>query len=228
MDLRPKELLSPANLGLLVLAVVALALSFLALTRTSATPPAAAPVAPPASPSPSPMPRQVAVVGDEAVVASGEGPSFVDLLAQERGWVLQTFGAASSGFVAPGEQGAYDAQLDPVVAADPDVVVLQGSPNDVGQEGLTEAATGLIERVRAALPQTRIVLMSAVAAPSQELQDVNDLLRQVALINRVHFVDAAEAFAGAPPPVGPDGELSAGAHAALAAALVDDFELLKI
>ena len=220
--LRVRELLRPANLGLLLLLLATVALVLLALTRSS-TPPAGddalALPSPAASPSPSPSPslsaapRTVVVVGDELGAGTGAEPGagFVDLLAAERGWVLTNDSRPGTGYATPDAATAFPARAALAVAAQPDVLVLQGSAADTDPAAAAAAALELITAVRAGAPQTRIVLLATSPATA-------DALRTVAREASVHFLT----------PNVPVEPATAEVHAALAADLLDDVVLLKI
>jgi lysophospholipase L1-like esterase len=72
-------------------------------------------------------------------------------------------GQGSTGFIATGgggSKGAYTSstRLTDLVAAAPDVIVLQGSTNDDGSSGIQAAAESVIASIVAALPNASIIL----------------------------------------------------------------------
>lgn len=154
------------------------------------------------------------------------------MLAEQRGWLLQNISVPGGGYLAAGPDGTFADRLPKLAAVAPDVVVLQGGTNDLGQGDVAAAATALIEQIRVALPAARIVLLSPVhlgpGEPPAELVALRDALRQVAATVRVHFVETADAFDGAAAEASPLGGITSAAHARLAAALTDDFDRLAI
>lgn len=101
-------------------------------------------------------------------------------------------------------------------------MLLQGGANDLGQGDVAAAAADVIEQLRSQLPSTGIVLLAPLATGGPQMEAVRESLREVAGTSRVHFVDGSDA--GVPA----RGDLTTEAHATLAEALRDDFELLAI
>lgn len=150
------------------------------------------------------------------------------MLAEQRGWLLQNISVPGGGYLAAGPDGTFADRLPKLAAVAPDVVVLQGGTNDLGQGDVAAAATALIEQIRVALPAARIVLLSPVHLGPGEPPAELVALRQVAATVRVHFVETADAFDGAAAEASPLGGITSAAHARLAAALTDDFDRLAI
>lgn len=120
----------------------------------------------PSIPAPAAGPIVVAI-GDSIMEGHGlaSDQAWLALLASEKGWQLTNLASDGSGFVAVGSNG--DTFADQAAAAEqlhPDVVIFSGSSNDLGvsDSRIDAATTATIAGLHAALPNTKIVSISAI------------------------------------------------------------------
>jgi acyl-CoA thioesterase-1 len=111
----------------------------------------------------------VVFLGDSYTVGVG-GTGYVSRTAAELGWVAYAQGESGTGYRNPSTvpgQTVFGDRLAGVVAADPDVVVVQGSTNDVGQrpELVQAAAATLYAALHASLPSARLVVLGPLSPP---------------------------------------------------------------
>lgn len=126
----------------------------------------------------------------EPVVAAYLGDSYTDTNAEGYAptsarlmcWQYHGFGQHGTGYINPGSDGRvrYLDRVPDVIAAHPDVVVLQGSTNDIGKGGITSAATAVINAVRTGLPDAKIVMVGPVHPPIYTLGEVTAVRDQLA------------------------------------------------
>ncbi len=87
-------------------------------------------------------------------------------------------------------------RLAAVAASNPDVVVVQGSGNDVGDEGLRAAATAMYAALAVIVPRARVVVVGPTDAPDakhENIDRIRGILRDVTRSAGVPFVDPAGA-----------------------------------
>lgn len=161
--------------GLVVLAVMSFGLAAAALM---APVPSSTFVKPPetSSPTPSPEPPQrIAFLGDswscggglEVQNARGSANGLAGLTAKKTGWPYETFCVGGSGYTT--DDTAYITRVPDVIAYAPNVVIVQGSTNDKGDEDETEdAAVDVLTQLREALPEARIVVVGPSYTPLNE------------------------------------------------------------
>jgi acyl-CoA thioesterase-1 len=151
-----------------------------------------------ASTSAEPAPPTVAFLGDSYTVGVGDegGEGYVEATADALGWSPPVVEAESgTGYVAEGPDTArYEARLAAVVEAAPDVVVVQGSTNDVGYPvgDVLAAASSLYGRLATELPEAEVVVVGPLAAPAVDdagLRAVRDALAEAADAAGVFFID---------------------------------------
>ncbi|MGY1858402.1 SGNH/GDSL hydrolase family protein [Modestobacter sp. SYSU DS0290] len=143
---------------------------------------------------------RVVFLGDSYTAASETGVGYAIRTAALLGWtpVLEAIGG--TGYLTAGTLpgGApYAARVDEVVAAAPDVVVVQGSTNDRGNstEALYTAARDLYSELGARLPEARIVVLGPVLPPGLDQASVlavRDALRRAAAHEGLRFLDPVE------------------------------------
>jgi lysophospholipase L1-like esterase len=116
------------------------------------------------------------VIGDSfaagTALGGAGGQGFPMMVADRIGWRWGTTAIGGTGYAAqlPGSL-PYDAgQVDRMVTAHPDVLVVEGSQNDghADVEAVGTAATALYAHLRSALPRTRIVVVGPVASNSAQ------------------------------------------------------------
>ncbi len=130
---------------------------------------------------------RVAVIGDSITIGHGlpTDQAWPELLAARQHLRLTDLGCDGAGMLAEGDDQctATDEGLaEEAASLHPDVVVLQASSNDLGQDddALDGAAEQLVAEVRRLLPRARIVGLSAVwdqDAPPGQLAAVSAALR---------------------------------------------------
>jgi acyl-CoA thioesterase-1 len=151
----------------------------------------------------------VTVVGDS--ITAGQGLSldeaWPELLGQDLHVGVTDLGCGSAGFVATGNGQqcgtAYDGLVAYTEATHPDVVLVQASSNDLGQdEGTVRTAIDdMVTDVHKAVPHARVIGLSAVWAeqdpPAQLAAMDTDL---ASAVHGVHgsFVDVGQPFHGHP------------------------------
>jgi lysophospholipase L1-like esterase len=150
----------------------------------------------PISASAGSIPRAV-FLGDSYTVGFGGGLGYVQPAADQLGWMALPSGQSGTGYVAEGIEdwmGPYGERVDEVADARPDVVVVQGSTNDVGRsiEEIRAAAANLYRELGDRLPEADTIVVGPLAAPAVDaaaVRAVRDALREAASTAGVRFVD---------------------------------------
>ena len=179
-------------------AVVVLATGLTACSAEVPTgePPAVASPPAPISPAEPPGPTTAVFLGDSYTVGLG-GTGYVQDTAEELGWIVLPSGQSGTGYVAAGIEdwmSPYGDRVDVVVQARPDVVLVQGSTNDVGRPvaDVRAAAQSLYRELSHRLPEAEIVVLGPTAPPVVDgtaVRAVRDALRAAAEDAGVRFVD---------------------------------------
>ncbi|MEO6996613.1 MAG: SGNH/GDSL hydrolase family protein [Terracoccus sp.] len=100
-----------------------------------------------------------------------------------RGQTVQIVNAASNGagYVALGENDAvFLDQVDQIVTARSQVVLVFGSDNDLGQPGITPAITTTLNRIKSLAPNAQLIVVGPPAPPADtpaQLTGIRDALR---------------------------------------------------
>ncbi|NLU83600.1 SGNH/GDSL hydrolase family protein [Rhodococcus sp. HNM0569] len=143
------------------------------------------------------------VIGDAYAAGAGaDSPErgYAHLLGQARCWATTVLGQAGTGYTVPAT--ATDAttpfvdRVEDAIAAQPDVVIVQGSTIDPGGITQEQAATELFTQLTSALPDTKIVAVGPAAAPGVNAATVRASRDAVAAGTEaagVTFVDPATA-----------------------------------
>lgn len=141
----------------------------------------------------------VAFIGDSWTEGAGttnlQGYAF--LTGRELGWRYRVLGVGGSGYVRPGSGAPFGTRVDPAVAGNPDVVVIQGSVNERGTptEELAPAVARTLDRlVEAAGPDTTVLVLGASYVPDdgdRDVDRVNRVVREAAAARGLRFVDVA-------------------------------------
>ena len=176
-------------------------------------------------------PVRAVFLGDSYTVGVGAtAPTYAQQVADRMGWVRIDAAQSGTGYVADGgggDRAPFGDRVDDVAAADPDVVVVQGSVNDVGADpGDVGAAAGaLYAELTVAVPGARVVVLGppdAPGVPRDAVEAVRDALAGAADEAGLTFADPITGGWLAPPEdvyadgLHPDDE----GHAALADGLV--------
>jgi lysophospholipase L1-like esterase len=176
-------------------------------------------------------PVRAVFLGDSYTVGVGAaGPTYAERVADRLGWIRIDAAQSGTGYVADGgggDRSPFADRVDDVAAADPDVVVVQGSVNDVGADpaDVGAAATALYADLAAAVPDARVVVLGppeAPGVPRDAVGAVRDALAGAAGVAGLTFADPIAGGWLTPPgdsyadALHPDDE----GHAALADGLV--------
>ncbi|MCZ2838578.1 SGNH/GDSL hydrolase family protein [Modestobacter sp. VKM Ac-2985] len=140
---------------------------------------------------------RVVVLGDSYTVDSAEGAGYVPLVSEAMGWATVLEAEDGTGYLAGGlaaDPAPYRERLDDVVAGQPDLVLVQGSTNDVGHPvaELRAAADHLYAALAARLPDARVVVLGPVAPPGVDpagVGAVRDVLLEAAGSAGLTFID---------------------------------------
>ena len=157
--------------------------------------------APSPTPTPSgPPPLRMVVLGDS--IASGT--SYGGL--QENGWpaiVAHKFGLALTNRSLPGTGYAtaflsnkpYTARVDEIVAAKPDIVIVEGSRNDQDPAATKLAAAEVLGKLRKGLPQAGILVIGPVYSFTKNAGTtrVNDAVKAAAAGLGLTYIDTVKA-----------------------------------
>jgi acyl-CoA thioesterase-1 len=116
---------------------------------------------------------RVAVIGDSIESGLGLDPSeaWPALLAAEHGWRLDNLSEPGAGFLAQGPDGkTFSAQVDTALAVKPELVLIGASDNDLDADPdqVASAMSQAVDRLRTALPNTRIVGFSALTGSATD------------------------------------------------------------
>jgi acyl-CoA thioesterase-1 len=145
-------------------------------------------------------------IGDSILEGHGlaDGQSWLAVLATQEGWRLTNLASDGSGFVTVGNDG--DTFADQVAAAeglDPDVVIISGSSNDLGaaNDAIATATTQTIDAIHAAMPEAKIIAISAVwgdtAVPTQ-LDDISSDLADATIAVGGTYLDIGQPLEAEP------------------------------
>ena len=146
---------------------------------------------------------RVAVIGDSIESGLGLDPSeaWPALVASDHGWRLDNLSVPGAGFVAQGSDGHdFSAQVDAAIAAQPDLVLIGASDNDLGTDPdqLSTAIRSTVDSLAAALPDARIAGFNALSgqASDEELAGGDAALRQAVLDAGGTWLDLGQPYRG--------------------------------
>ncbi|WP_166134291.1 SGNH/GDSL hydrolase family protein [Nocardioides ochotonae] len=140
-----------------------------------------------------------AAIGDSFMYGQGaERPSggYIDQVADAVAWDFSPFPNRGAGYVHYGmDRKGWDYGLmaeRKVVPLNPDVVFIQGSPNDLPEPGVEDRAHQVFRYLARELPDAAIVVLGPIPAPDvrPELERLNGEIRDGAACAGVHFIDA--------------------------------------
>ncbi|NUU06757.1 SGNH/GDSL hydrolase family protein [Leifsonia sp. C5G2] len=194
---RPRHLLATALLA------GALVLSTAGCTATGGQ--AAQPTAT-ATATAEPRPVTAAAIGDSIAIGYGvpADDAWPLLVARRLGWNLTDLADSASGFTRKGGSShTFDDQVSAVIRLRPEIVIVAATRNDVDAPPATlaAAATSALERLRAALPDTRIIGVSPIwgaDTPTPQVGTVRAAVRAAVLDVRGSWVDLGQPFTGHP------------------------------
>lgn len=201
MSVRARVLV-PVGAGVVLVAVAIAALWIAAEPRAgvavaSAT---ASPSITRASPTPTPThtfsgTASIAFLGDSFVAGyGGGGGSYVDQVGSMLGATITADGVVGSGIVNYGEGQPYGPRLAALLATDPDILVIQGSVNDLltPSDAVATAATTLVDDAKTHRPRVSIVLVGPIYLTSETLPALLEqraALQIVAAAEDITYVD---------------------------------------
>ncbi len=127
---------------------------------------------------PSGPPARAVFLGDSYTAASDDGGGYVPAAAEGMGWTPVLAGVGSTGYVdpAPGS-GPYATRVADVVADEPDVVVVQGSTNDVGHPvaDVRAAARDLYAALGEQVPAAEVIVLGPLDPPGIDRHAVDEI-----------------------------------------------------
>lgn len=114
-----------------------------------------------------PQPPVVAFLGDSYIVGARaiEGERWADLVSAHYGWEQHNFGWSDTGYADPGQWmggDIYASRIPELIKSDPDIVIVAGGRNDIGQdeEKIRAAVRQTFSELRDGLPDTPIYVLS--------------------------------------------------------------------
>ncbi|MBY6366227.1 SGNH/GDSL hydrolase family protein [Rhodococcoides corynebacterioides] len=191
---------------------------------------ATTPVVAHAATAPRAAPERVAVIGDSFSAGSANDVVWPDVLADEHGFELVNVSLGGAGYVAGADAlGTFGDQVDDAIAADPDVILVVGSENDVDADPteVVDAATEVFTRLHVGAPGAIVVAVGPiwsgdVVVPA-ELRDVDAAVEAAALAADVDYVDTLDAaWLADPAIIQDDGDHPTDAGQLLLAEAIDD------
>ena len=140
---------------------------------------------------------RVVFLGDSYTAESADGDGYVPPVAEAMGWDPVLAAVRGTGYVATGtspDSGPFEERLAAVVADRPDVVVVQGSTNDVGSSvgQVQAAAQRLYAELAVRLPEARVVVVGPLAPPGIDpagVAAVRDALARACAAAGLPFID---------------------------------------
>lgn len=161
------------------------------------------PVSSYAMPTPTSTPRPVlAVLGDSFSPAEGQplaDYNWASIVAKKQRWELLPFGRGGTGYTNPGQadegDDVFSTRVPAIIAANPAVVIVQGSTNDGDYSRTREAASSVFQDLKAGLPDARIVAVGPLATATLEERVVTparDAVRDAAAEHGITFIDPLE------------------------------------
>jgi lysophospholipase L1-like esterase len=188
--------------GLVVVAVVVAALWIAAEPRSATSEPSATPSPTGATATPSPTAThtfsgtaKIAFLGDSFVAGyGGGGGSYVDRVGTILDATITADGVVGSGIVNFGQGLPYGQRVDALLASNPDILVIQGSVNDLqtSSSAVAAAAQSLVERAKAHRPRVKVVLVGPIYLASEVLPALLEQRASLAAVARnakITYVD---------------------------------------
>lgn len=152
-------------------------------------------------------------IGDSITGGQGLAPdqAWPILVARTRGWAVTNLGTSGAGFSAEGTSGeTYDDQIEAAIDLRPNLVLINGSDNDIGGHGLSliTVTSADMHTLRDALPHTVIVALSVIAPKSSAADIAKVDARVAATVRLVHgvYLDIGQPLQGREGMLQSDGE----------------------
>lgn len=143
----------------------------------------------------------VAFLGDSYTAGAGASQAhdaFTDKLSRSMGWDVRLFGQGGTGYTNPGQasenESVFSGRVADVIAARPDIVVVQGGTNDTDPAAVKAAATQVLADIKTGLPDAKIIAVGPVAVPkfdAEMLKAVSLAIGAAAKDLDVAFIDPA-------------------------------------
>lgn len=179
------------------LAVVAVALAAAALAWDNRPAPESTHTRPTVTSAPAPEPTTAVVIGDSYTAglrASAPSASWPRVFASTTGWVVTPLAVSGSGYTVegPSEPGVFATRIPAAGDIAPDVLIFQGSINDLGAD-IAEPAGGALASARATLPDAACVVIGPTYIPQEGPERVDALnvaLSEQAAANGCRYLDA--------------------------------------
>lgn len=220
--------------GLLLLAGVLL--TGCSVTGTAVPAAGRTPSAPVETTEPVAPPRAL-FFGDSYTVGFGatSGTGYVGTTATAMGWTPVLNAQSGTGYLNPSTtpgQTSYFGRLAQVQPSDPDIVLVQGSTNDVGQPpaAVEVAAAEFYRGLRAAVPDAQVVVLGPLGPPGIDpvlIAGIRDALYRAATAAGVPYIDPiAEGWLASPTLFVDTVHPSDAGYAELSADLVRDLRAL--
>ena len=157
----------------------------------------------------SPHGLRVVAVGDSIMKGHGLRPSqaWPALLARDQGWRLDNLACDGAGFLAVGDDSdcgtTFAGLVRRAVAEHPDVVIVQGSSNDLGEKDsdLEQETERQLAQIRRALPHARILGLSTIwndHTPPAQIGTITDQVRGAVHAVGGTFIDVGQPLEGHP------------------------------
>jgi lysophospholipase L1-like esterase len=178
VDIRGREIswsaVALAGAGVIAIAVVVFVLSSHG-KHTATVPPTTGPTNVASTPasasavvaaSAKPVPIVAAFFGDSYIsgsaMDSGEDMRWPHLVSKRMGWTPYLLGVGGSGFIATGQGDSFIQRVPRLMAAKPQIVIIQGGHNDVTypRPQIEAAAKLLIDTIHADLPAAKLVVIA--------------------------------------------------------------------
>jgi lysophospholipase L1-like esterase len=167
-----------------------------AVVSTSTAPTPAPSPEPTLEPSPEPSPPVAVFLGDSYTVGEG-GRGYVQDTAARMGWTALPVGESGTGYVDPSTtpgQSPFGQRVAALAGLDADVVVVQGSTNDVDEspDAVAAAARALYADLARTVPDARLVVLGPLAPPdlpADAVARLRDVLAAAAAAAGLPFVD---------------------------------------
>ncbi|MGZ4596763.1 MAG: SGNH/GDSL hydrolase family protein [Actinomycetes bacterium] len=182
-------------LGLVVVALSALALRAPAPQAVKA--PSLAADTPTSTSNVATIPPRVAFLGDSYVGGSAMGgrksKGWPAIVSAKFGWKPQLFTAPGIGYTVGGASGrSYAARLGRVIAAAPDIVIIEGSRSDTDAAAVRVASAAAYQRIKKELPNTRVVVIGPAwgnGRPPASILAIRDAVKASAKAAGLPFID---------------------------------------
>jgi lysophospholipase L1-like esterase len=159
------------------------------------------PLTPTPARSPTPAPLRMVVLGDSiasgTVDQGGQGPNgWPAIVAQKLGLLSLLSAQPGTGYSQSAGFGApYTDRVNDVIALKPNILIVEGSANDVDAAATRRAAAEVLGKLRSELPEARILVIGPFYLDKTygRTTPVNDAVKAVATSLGLAYVDTIKA-----------------------------------